>query len=164
MKGILKLSKTAPTPAIHFLLSELPVEAKLHKDIFSLFYNVWCNPDTKIHQIVKYLLQQSSENSRTWAIHVRHLSKMYCLEDPLVSLSRDPPSKSEYKQLVSSQITRFHEKELRKLAEENSRMKYMHVGLLGLSGRHHPIISGALTTDEVRKMRPHLKMDSVATI
>ena len=62
--------------------------------------------------------------------------------------------------MISSQITRFHEHELRKLAEENSRMKYMHVGLLGLSGQHHPIISGAQTTDEVNKMRPHLKMIS----
>ena len=97
LKGILKLSKSAPTPAIHFLLSELPVEAKLHKDVFPLFYNIWCNPDTKIHQIVKYLLKESSDNSRTWAMHVRHLSKMYCLEDPLLCLSRDPPSKSEYK-------------------------------------------------------------------
>ena len=54
MKSILKLSITAPTPAIHFLTGELPIEGKIHRDVFSLFYSIWSNPDTKINQIVKY--------------------------------------------------------------------------------------------------------------
>ena len=41
LRGILNLSKCASNPAIHFLLGELPIEAKIHRDIFSLFYNVW---------------------------------------------------------------------------------------------------------------------------
>ena len=86
LKSFLHLSHTAPTPAIHFLLGELLIEGKIHRDMFSLFYSVWCNPDTKIYRIVKYLLTTSSENSRTWAINMRHISKMYQLEDPLSCL------------------------------------------------------------------------------
>ena len=40
LKSILKLSITAPTPSIHFLAGELPIEGKLHKDIFSLFFSI----------------------------------------------------------------------------------------------------------------------------
>ena len=47
LKSILKLSLTAPTPAIHFLTGELPIEGKLHRDVFSLFYSIWANPDLK---------------------------------------------------------------------------------------------------------------------
>ena len=63
LKSILKLSITAPTPAIHFLTGELPVEGKIHRDVFSLFYGIWSNPDTRIYQIVIYLLKNCSENN-----------------------------------------------------------------------------------------------------
>ena len=66
LKAILKLSITAPTPAIHFITGELPIEGKIHKDIFSLFYSIWSNPGTKIYEILLYLLRNSAENSRTW--------------------------------------------------------------------------------------------------
>ena len=36
LKGILQLSKQASTPAIHFLTGELPIEAQVHRDIFTL--------------------------------------------------------------------------------------------------------------------------------
>ena len=74
LKSILKLSTSAPTPAIHFLTGELPVEGKLHRNIFSAFFSIWSHPDTKIYDILKYLLETCSENSRTWAVHIRHLS------------------------------------------------------------------------------------------
>ena len=82
LKSILKLSITAPTPAIHFLTGELPIEGRIHRDVFSLFYGVWSNPDTRIYQIVLYLLKNNSENSRTWATHLRYLSSLYNIEDP----------------------------------------------------------------------------------
>jgi hypothetical protein len=37
-------------------------------------------------------------------------------------------------------------------------MEYFNVSLLGLSGRHHPALSGLITTMDVRKSRSHLKM------
>lgn len=130
LKGILNLIKTAPTPAIHFILGELPMEGKVHRDMFSLFFSVWSNPDSKIYEIIKYILSTSPDNSRTWAINLRHISKMYGMEDPLSCLIRDPPSKSEYKEAVFTKILAFHEKELRNLAATNSKMNYLNVSFL----------------------------------
>ena len=113
LRGILNLSKCASIPAIHFLLGELPIEAKIHRDIFSLFYSVWSNPDSKIYYIVKYLLQTSPEKSRTWSCHLRNLCKKYGLQDPLESLATDPPSKSIYKNNISIKIRAYHENILR---------------------------------------------------
>ena len=157
LKSILHLSKSAPTPAIHFLLGELPIEGRIHRDMFSLFYSVWCNPDTKIHQILKYLLATSPDNSRTWAINLRHLSKMYKLEDPLVSLQKAPPTKARYKELIITKIVSFHEKELKSKAHKNSLMKYFNVSLSSLRGRHHLSLGNIITSKEVKKLRPHLK-------
>ena len=157
LKAILHLSKSAPTPAVHFLLGELPLEGRIHRDMFSLFYSVWCNPDTKIHQIVKYILTTSSENSRTWAINLRHISRMYQLEDPLSCLEKHPPPKSLYKEIINTKITSFHEKEMKLKAKSNSLMQYMNVDLWGLRGRVHPSLANIITTDEVKVLRPHIK-------
>ena len=55
LKGVLKVSKQASSAGIHFLTGEIPIEAKIHKDVFSLFFSVWTNPDSKIYSIVKYI-------------------------------------------------------------------------------------------------------------
>ena len=157
LKSILKLSITAPTPAIHFLTGELPIEGQIHKDMFSLFFSVWSNPATKIYEIVLYILRNSSENSRTWVIHLRHLSRKYGLEDPLVCLARDPPTKSFYKELVATKITAYYENVLRQSASRNSQMNYLNVSTTGLRGRHHPALSYMITTREVKLSRPHIK-------
>ena len=157
LKSILKLSITAPTPAIHFLTGELPIEGKIHKDIFSLFFSIWRNPDTKIYEIVKYLLKNSSENSRTWSAHLKHLSRRYELEDPFTCLCRDPPTKSIFKELVATKIAAYLERSLRKSAEQNSLMKYINVSTNGLRGRHHPALSNMVLSREVKLSRPHLK-------
>ena len=86
IRGFLHLSQRSPIPALFFLTGELPIIAKLHRDIFSLFYNVWKNPQTKIYQIVQYLLRNSPENSNTWSRHIRSLAQLYSIEDPLESI------------------------------------------------------------------------------
>ena len=50
--------------------------------------------------IVKYLLETSSENSRTWSAHLRNLSTKYDLADPLECVRSDPPTKSTYKEYI----------------------------------------------------------------
>ena len=56
LKSCLQLNKYAATSAIYFISSELPIEGQLHQDAFSLFYSLWTNPNTKVHDLVKYLL------------------------------------------------------------------------------------------------------------
>ena len=158
IKSILHLSVSAATPAIYFLTSELPIEAQIHQDIFSLFYSIWSNPNRKIFQIIKYLLNNSRTNSGTWTAHIRQLSNMYQLDDPLDLLQKDPPSKSVFKEYISTKITAFHESELREMAKCNSVMKYFNVSLFGLRGKQHPAIKNIINTNQVSNMRPHLKM------
>ena len=158
LKGFLHLSQSTATPAIHFLFGELPMEGKIHRDMYSLFYSVWCNPQSKVYEIVKHILKNSPENSTTWAINLRHISRMYALEDPLAWLQRDPMPKSQFKELVHTKILAFHEKELRLVASRNSKMKYLNVSCSGLRGKHHPCLYNIKTAYDVRKLRPHLKL------
>ena len=157
LKSILKLSLSAPTPSIHFLTGELPIEGKIHRDVFSLFYSIWANPETKIYEIVKYLLETSCDNSRTWSAHIKHLSRKYELEDPLVCLSKDHPSKSVYKEHILTKITAYYEKTLRLSATGNSQMNYFNVATTGLRSRLHPALCNIITSQEVKLSRPHIK-------
>ena len=98
------------------------------------------------------------ENSRTWAIHLRQISLMYGMEDPLDYLKQDPPKKSSFKEYVRTKITSFHENELRVAAMNNSKMSFFNVSTLGLRGRLHPTISNITTVHNVNKFRIHTKM------
>ena len=54
------------------------------------------SPLTGCH--MKHILETSQDNSRTLAIHVKHLSTQYGLPHPLECLKSDPPTKSKYKE------------------------------------------------------------------
>ena len=60
--------------------------------------------NSKIFSIIKYLLETSCDNSRTWAIHLRYLFKMYGIGDPLQYLNQNPPSKASYKENIRTTI------------------------------------------------------------
>ena len=59
LRSILKLSHYSPVASLYFLLGEPPMEAYLHLDILSLFWNIWNNPQTKVFHVLKYLLMMS---------------------------------------------------------------------------------------------------------
>ena len=158
IRGFLHLSDRSPIPSLFFLTGELPIVARLHRDIFSLFFNIWINPETQIFKITKYLLENCPTNSHTWARHIKNLSNMYEMEDPLKLINQVPPSKSEYKNYIHTKVTVFHEKKLRAAAHINSKMLYLNVSIKGLNGRPHPALSGVVTTQGVQKLRAHLKM------
>ena len=126
--------------------------------MFSLFYSIWTNPDTKIHQMINYLLETTENNSRTWAAHIRYLSTKYNLPDPLECLERDPPPKPEYKEYIQTKITAYFETILRSKASTSSSLRYLNVSLTGLRGKRHPALSNIVTTHDVKKARIHLKM------
>ena len=126
--------------------------------MFSLFYNVWSNPKTKIYSLIKYLLENLAENSHTWCIHLRNVSKMYGMVDPLYLLNSNPPSKESYKESVKIVITSYHEKHLRNQMKNSESTKFFNISLLGLSGKtFHPIIDFVKPPRDVKNMRPHLK-------
>ena len=55
LRAILKLSQYSPIAPLYFLLGEPSMEASLHMDILSLFWNIWVNPQTKVFEVLKHL-------------------------------------------------------------------------------------------------------------
>ena len=157
LRGFLRLSQTSPIPSLYFLLGELPIENKIHLETLSLFYNIWANPSSKINQILQYILMMSDSTSTTWSNHIRILCQMYNLPDPLTLLKQSPWSKARWRELTLTNVTVHAEKKWRQLASTNSKMTYLNVQLLGLSGKPHPALSNINTTRDVTRLRLHLK-------
>ena len=143
---------------MYFLLGELPIEAALHLDILSLFWNIWINPQTKAHEVVKYLLKMSDSSSLTWSAHVRIVFLEYNLPDPLMLLDSPPWPKDSWKNYTKIAVTSKHEASLRQKSRGNYKLNYLNVQATGLLGRPHPVVSWVLTTHDVLIVRPHLKM------
>ena len=158
LRGFLKLSKSSPIPALHFMLGELPVEAKLHIATLTLFHNIWSNPDITLHGLVKYIMMMSTESSLTWSNHIQILCRKYSLPCPLLMLQGGPAwSKEKWKCLVKTRVTTWYEKELRLHATTNSKMEFLNVQLTGLSGQPHPALHSIQTTQDSKRLRLHLK-------
>ena len=120
LRGFLKLSSRSPVPSLYFMSGELSIEAVLHIDLLKLFFNILENPGTKLNQIVKYILCMAKDNSTTWSNHVRLLCKQYSLPDPLTLFEGVQYSKENWKDLVVSRVTVYHERILRQKASTNS--------------------------------------------
>ena len=103
-------------------------------------------------------MEHSANNSRTWSRHVKNLALMYDLEIFLPNLSDPPPENNIYKANILTKITKYWELKLRKDAQNNSKMKFLNVNLIGLPGRCHPALCNIRTTKQVSRMRPHIKM------
>ena len=157
MRGILKLSNSSPIPALYFLLGDLPAEAALHINTLTVFHNIWSNPGLTVHKIVKHALMMCSANSSTWSNHIQQLCLKYCLPSPLALLTTTAWPKTAWVCLVKSRITNWHETYLRKKSLSNSKMKYLNVGLLGLSGAPHPALRDIYMAQDEKKLRIHLK-------
>ena len=157
LRGLLKLSKSSPIPALHFLLGELPVEAVLHIRTLGLFHNMWSNPTSTVFGMVEYILKMCRDNSTTWANHLQILCLKYDLPPPLALLQTQAWPKSQWDTLVKTKVTIWHERALRIQSTSNSKMKYLNVQLYGLTGRCHPALLGIMTTRDAKKLRLHLK-------
>ena len=148
LRGFLKLSNSSPIPALYFLLGDLPAEAILHINTLTVFHNVWSSPGTTVHKLVKYILMMCKTNSTTWSNHVQLLSLKYNLPSPLSLIQSTPWPKEAWKLLVKTRITNWYETHLRQQALKNSKMKYLNVQLLGLSGAPHPALQNIRTSQD----------------
>ena len=158
LRAFLHLSEKSPNPALYFLTGELPINAMVHKDVFSLFHNVWSNPNTKVFEIVKYLLHNAPLNSNTWSSHVKSLAFEYEIEDPTSMITKKPSNKAVFKEYINSKITSSCEKQLRDASRNNSKMSYFNVSVKGLNGRCHSALIGCKETKDIPKLRAHIKL------
>ena len=152
LRGFLKLSNSSPVPSLYFLLGELPIEARVHIDLLTLFHNILANPETKLSRVASYILMMSDDKSTTWCNHVRLVCRKYDLPDPLQLLQCTPIPRAEWKTLIVTKITAYHEKYHRQNAATNSCLQYLNVQLQGLSGRPHPVLLGISETREAFKV------------
>ena len=157
LRGILKLSQASPVPALNFLLGKLPLEGVLHARTLGLVYNLWVNPQLSVHNIVAYILKMSKPSSTTWANHISLLCRQYDLPCPIHLLQSEPWPKDRWTTLVNTRIATWHQSRLRSMSQNNSQMIYINTKLLGLSGRPHPALCGITCTQDVKKLRMHLK-------
>ena len=158
LRAILKLSKYSPVTPLYFLLGEVPMEASLHLDVLSLFWNIWSNPQTKAYEVTKYLLKMSDNSSVTWSAHLRLLCMIYNLPDPLTLMNTPAWSKQRWKDHTKAAVISYHEGVLRQKAIGNIKLQFFNVQVTGLSGKLHPALSWVLTTRDVMIIRPHIKM------
>ena len=79
LRVVLKFSKISLVAPLFFLLGELPLEATIHRDILTLFWDILSNSQTKIHGIGKYLLMMSGTSSITRSAQIRILFQLYKL-------------------------------------------------------------------------------------
>ena len=158
LRAILKLSTYSPVAPLYFLLGEVPVEASLHLDVLGLFWNIWSNHQTKIFDVLKYLLKMCDENSLTWSGHVKLLFIQYSLPDPLKLLDMPPWPKEVWKQHIKAAVISHHESIWRQHSVHNLKTKYLNLQATGLSGRPHPVLAWVQTTQDVEIIRPHIKM------
>ena len=83
----------------------------------------------------------SNNSSVTWSIHVRLLCLLYGLPDPLHLLEKESIwPKEKWKNLTKTMVTIYHENDLRTKAKANSKMHFLNVQALGLTGRTHPAL------------------------
>ena len=151
IRAILKLSSHSPVAPLYFLLGEIPLDASVHLDVLALFWNIWSNPQTKIFGVLKYLLSMCEETSLTWSGHVRILFHLYNLPDPMNLLDTHPWPKERWKQHCKAHEAIFGHRVTHKT-------KYLNMQATGLSGRIYPILAWVMTTQDVEKVRPHVKM------
>ena len=107
--------------------------------MFSLFWSVWANPDTRIYSIVKYLLMMSDESSLTWAAHLRITCKLYNL-DPLLLLNSKLCPCEKWKALYKVRVTAFYESLRCDKALNYPKMTFLNVKAIGVTGRPHPTL------------------------
>ena len=104
LKQVLSVPVNTPDAAVYILTGLLPIEAQIHKKILIFFNNV-CNQSRD--SIEKRLaIRQTTVKilkSNSWFIDVKKLLWKYDLDDADVYLN-DPPSKQEWKKLISKNL------------------------------------------------------------
>ena len=157
LRSFLRLSDRSPIPALYLLLGECPMDGQLELDALSLFWSIWNHPESKIAEIIFYILTVCQNNSRTWSNYIRKICKKYELPDPLTLLQSDTESKSSWKHKVKRAVVSYHDNILRGNASTNSKMTYLNVSNRSVSGPPHPVLSNVVAANDVIKLRVQVR-------
>ena len=134
IRGFLHLSDRAPVPSLYFLTGELLC--------FLSFFTTSESPQAQKYIILFVTLW------RTAYQHQEHTQVYLGI----------PPAKKHFSDYILTKVTVYHEKQIRAAASSNCKMKFLNVSIIGLSRRSHSALSGVITSQDVTRMRPHIKM------
>lgn len=114
LRSIFKVRKKAPLTHLYQLSGIEPIEATLHKSCFSLFHNVWMNPQTPSAQLIKIILENPTKYTLNyWPKHIQMLARRYKIPDPAILLQRRHPDKEKWKSYIAKKINQHHQQILK---------------------------------------------------
>ena len=111
LRRMFKVRNKASVFPIYDISGIEPIEATLHKQTFSLFYNFWLNPQTPASKVNKIILENPQKYKKNyWPTHVRELAAKYGIMDPLEILKEPITNKESWKKYVASKVNEYHNK------------------------------------------------------
>jgi hypothetical protein len=137
IQRLLKLHQATPAPVVFFLAGCLPLPAKLHMRMFSL-YGQLCRlraGDNILANQARAIYSSSCSSSKSWFWKLRQLCLQYALPHPSEWL-HNQPSKHQVKTMARSAVIQFWLAKLRSQADHLSSLKYLQTNFLGLSTCH----------------------------
>ena len=119
LRRMFKVRNKASVTPLYEISGIEPIEAALHKQTFSLFYNFWLNPQTPSSKVNKIILQNPTKYKKTyWPNHVRNLSIKYNIPPPLQLLSEPIPNKEKWKKYVAEKVNSHHNSKIKERITE----------------------------------------------
>ncbi len=157
LKHLQHLPVATANPAVYLLLGVLPLEARIHKKVLTLFVNILQRAGSVEEQVIRRQLATKSMNSHSWTVMLRKIFQQYELPS-VYEVLRQPPTKPEWKFRVNECVKNIW---LRLLVEEASSMKtlrYLNVAACRI-GKPHPVWT-CYKTDPITttKMAIHAKL------
>ena len=137
IQRLLKLHQATPAPVVYFLAGCLPLTAKLHLRMFSLFGQLCrlrAGDNILAHQ-ARAIYSSSCSTSKSWFWKIRQLCLQYDLPHPSDWLLHQP-SKHQVKTMARSAVLQYWLSTLRHQAAHLSSLKYLHTNFLGLTTCH----------------------------
>ena len=137
LQRLLKLHQATPAPVVYFLAGCLPLTAKLHLRMFSL-YGQLCRlrgGDNILAHQARAIYSSSCSSSKSWFWKLRQLCLQYALPHPSDWLLHQP-SKQQVKTMARSAVLQVWLSTLRHQAAHLSSLKYLQTNFLGLTTCH----------------------------
>ena len=144
----MKLHKSTPVPALHLLSGSLPAEGCLHLRQFNLLRMVsYLGLTDPLYRIAIHTLTRKITFS--WFSSLSKTAHMYHLPLPLWILLV-PPSKSGFKRLVFSQITKFWASKYIEACSNFPSLKFLRPLSLPIGHGPHPLFTSCSQPHDVR--------------
>ena len=139
LQKLLRLHQATPAPAVFLIAGSLPLSAKLHLRMFSLFGQLsrLREGDNILAKHAGYIFSSTTPSSGSWFWKLRQLCLMYGLPHPASWLS-SRPSKLQMKTMSKAAVLQYWLNSLRSQAEALPSLQYLQTKFLGLT-KCHPI-------------------------